>query len=210
MLELLVASHLGNLKPSVDFQSPDDFPAVHLAPVILSLLKNTHSIHTAQASYPPSRPSASAVRSLRSRCRSSDCSVNRRKSSPRRRGHGSATKAETGARSILCANCQESAESAFAFPLRCTAQNSPSPSELKLVSPATSVSPHAVQWPISGSSPISRVIHNEKYVSGIHGCSTVVCSSTETSSRKTVSWGSCSGSTSSSSSAKKLSTVMRT
>src|ERR1019366_6013015 len=100
--------------------------------------------------------------------------------------------------------------SAFAFPLRCTAQNSPSPGELKLASPATSVSPQAVQWAISGSNPISRVIHNEKYVSGIHGCSTVVCSSTLTSSRKTVSWGSCSGSTSSSNSAKKLSTVMRT
>jgi len=36
---------------------------------------------------------------------------------------------------MRCASCQESAQSPLAFPLRCTAQNRPSPSVLKLASP---------------------------------------------------------------------------
>ena len=82
-----------------------------------------------------SRASASAERSLRSRCRSRACNVKRRRSCARRRGHSSAAKAATGARNMRCASCQESAESPLALPLRCSGQNRPSPSVLKLASP---------------------------------------------------------------------------
>jgi hypothetical protein len=58
------------------------------------------------------------------------CSVNRRRSCPRRRGHASPAKADAGARSIRCASCHESAESPL-DPLRCSPQNSPSAYALK-------------------------------------------------------------------------------
>ena len=50
---------------------------------------------------------------------------NRRRSCPRRRGQGSAANADTGARSMRSASCQESAERALALPLRWTRAEEP-------------------------------------------------------------------------------------
>src|SRR3954451_4618253 len=78
--------------------------------------------HPAFLRYAPRRASASAERSLRSRCRSRPWMAKRRRSWARRRGHGSEANAEAGVRRMRSASCHESAERELAAPLRWTTQ----------------------------------------------------------------------------------------
>src|SRR6266446_6944950 len=142
-------------------------------------------------------PNALALTNRRSRYRSSVSTANHRRSAPRAFGQSSAANPFTVPRKILCASATDSTANATLPARRSSPQVTPSlVAEYQTVPPRKS-SPQTTQCPSSGIQPINRLIHNAKYVTGIHTLPTCISSSTASINRNTASSGAPSGSASS-------------
>src|SRR3954470_643521 len=147
------------------------------------------------------RSSTAAVFSLRSRCRSSVCTQNLRKSAKRDFGHGSPANVSTGARNISVAILRDSGDISLDAIRLSLIQTKPSAAACHHARSPFSATPQAMHAFSSGKNPISRVIHRSKYVSGIHTEPAVICGSTLAVSRYAGSLTSLSGKSSSNTSA---------